>query len=77
MLTRAVAFFSGPVGLATKIVLLALANALGLWAFVALVADGRWIAAASVAFGTAAIDAVYLLPGHRLIPMKSSSPDVS
>jgi arabinogalactan oligomer/maltooligosaccharide transport system permease protein len=70
LLTRLVAFFSGPVGVATKIILLALANALGIWAFVVLLTDGRWIAAASVAFGTAAIDAVYLLPGSRWIPLK-------
>ena len=70
LLARVVAFFSGPVGVGTKIVLLALANALGIWAFFVLLTDGRWIAAGSVAFGTAAIDAVYLLPGSRLIPLK-------
>jgi ABC-type sugar transport system permease subunit len=70
LLTRIVAFFSGPVGVATKIILLALANAVGLWAFFVLLTDGRWIAAGSVAFGTAAIDAVYLLPGNRWIPLK-------
>jgi ABC-type sugar transport system permease subunit len=70
LLTRLVAFFSGPVGVATKIILLALANALGIWAFFVLLTDGRWISAASVAFGTAAIDAVYLLPGNRWIPLK-------
>ena len=64
----------GPVGLATKYVLLALANAVGLWAFTVLLADGRWIVAASVAFGTAAIDVVYLSRGHRPIPMKFLMP---
>jgi arabinogalactan oligomer/maltooligosaccharide transport system permease protein len=65
-----VSAFSGPLGLAMKIVLLALANALGIWAFASLASNDKWLIAAASALATIAIDAIYLLPGHRFIPAK-------
>lgn len=67
---RGIALFSGPLGVVTKYVLLAIANALGIWAFAALLANGNWLIAAAAALTTLAIDAVYLLPGRRHIPLK-------
>jgi arabinogalactan oligomer/maltooligosaccharide transport system permease protein len=73
---RAVGFFSGPVGFGIKIVLLALLNALVLWAVGVLVADGKWIAALIAVAATALIDFVYLYPSRRLVPLKYLVPGV-
>jgi maltose/maltodextrin transport system permease protein len=70
LLTKAVAFFSGPVGLVAKYVLLAIANAVGLYAFTVLLVDGRWIVAAFVALAIVATDVVYLVPRAQVIPLK-------
>jgi len=67
--SRLIATFSGPVGLAVKLVLLALVNALAIWAAVILGRDGRWIALAVLALTTVAIDLVYLSP-RRVVPLK-------
>ncbi|MGH3065516.1 MAG: ABC transporter permease subunit [Gaiellaceae bacterium] len=75
-LVRAVGFFSGSVGFAIKIVLLAILNALVLWAAGVLVADGKWIAALIVLAATALIDLVYLYPSTRLVPLKYLVPGV-
>lgn len=66
-------FFSGTVGLVTKIVLLSIVNAIAVWAFVVLLDHKSWVAAAVLAATTVAIDAVYLsprrwLPGKFLVP---------
>ena len=45
LVARAVGAFSGPVGLAIKLVLLGAVNALALWAVGVLLADERWLAA--------------------------------
>ena len=73
---RAVGFFSGPVGFGIKIVLLALLNALVLWAAGVLVADDKWIAALIALAATALIDFVYLYPSRRLVPLKYLVPGV-
>jgi ABC-type sugar transport system permease subunit len=66
--SRAIAFFSGPVGLAVKIGLLAIVNALAVWAAILLATDHKWVALAVLVASTAIIDAVYLSP--RAYPAK-------
>jgi arabinogalactan oligomer/maltooligosaccharide transport system permease protein len=66
--TRAIAFFSGPVGLAVKIGLLAVVNALAVWAAILLATDHKWVALAVLVASTVTIDAVYLSP--RAYPAK-------
>lgn len=73
---RAVGFFSGPVGFAIKIVLLAALNALVIWAMGVLVADGKWLAALIALAATALIDVVYLYPSRRLVPLKYLVPGI-
>jgi maltose/maltodextrin transport system permease protein len=70
LLARLVAFFSGPVGQVAKYVLLAIANAVGLYSFTVLLADGRWIVAGFVALATIATDVVYLVPRAQVVPLK-------
>ena len=67
--SRAIAFFSGPVGLGLKLLFLGLLNALSLWAAVVLAGDGSWIALAILVAATVAIDAVYMWP-KRVVPLK-------
>ena len=69
LVSRLVGFFSGPVGLALKIGLLAVVNAVAVWALSILAADGKWIAAAVLVAATVAIDVLYLVP-RRAIPLK-------
>jgi len=69
-IARAVGFFSGPVGFAIKLLLLAATNALTVWAIGVLVADEKWIAALAIAAATILIDVVFLVPDRRLIPLK-------
>jgi arabinogalactan oligomer/maltooligosaccharide transport system permease protein len=66
---RAVAFFSGPVGLTVKIVFLALVNALAVWAATVLADEGNWPAFAVLVAATLAIDAIYFLP-RGTVPAK-------
>lgn len=66
---RLVAVFSGTVGLVIKIVFLSLVNALSVWAAVVLAGDEKWIAFLVLVGVTAAIDAIYLIPGWA-IPLK-------
>jgi arabinogalactan oligomer/maltooligosaccharide transport system permease protein len=73
---RAVGFFSGPVGLAIKLALLALLNALVLWAAGVLVRDGNWFAALVALVAVALIDVVYLYPSKQLVPLKYLVPGV-
>ncbi|HZQ65960.1 MAG TPA: ABC transporter permease subunit [Gaiellaceae bacterium] len=54
------AFFSGPVGLVTKIGLLSLSNGLAVWAAYVLVDHRNWVALAVLAAATGLIDYVYL-----------------
>jgi arabinogalactan oligomer/maltooligosaccharide transport system permease protein len=65
---RAIALFSGTVGLAIKIALLAIVNAIAVWAAVRLAADHNWVAIAILALTTIAIDAAYA--ARRAIPLK-------
>jgi arabinogalactan oligomer/maltooligosaccharide transport system permease protein len=70
LVARAVGFFSGPVGLTIKLVLLAVFNAVAVWAIGVLLADGKWVAALAIGAVTLLIDLVYLVPDRRLIPLK-------
>ena len=68
LLPRLVSFFSGSVGLAVKIVLLAASNALAIWALYVLADRKHWVAAGILVAATALVDFVYL--GRRTIPSK-------
>ncbi len=68
LLARAIAGFSGPVGLAFKIVLLSIVNALAIWAATVLANDGKWRPLVLLAVTTAAIDWIYL--SRRTLPLK-------
>jgi arabinogalactan oligomer / maltooligosaccharide transport system permease protein len=70
LLARAIGFFSGTVGLVIKLGLLGVMNALALWAIAILFTDGKWVAAIVIAGATLAIDAAYLVPDRRLVPLK-------
>ncbi|MBA3365064.1 MAG: ABC transporter permease subunit [Actinobacteria bacterium] len=67
--SRLMTAFSGPVGLAVKIVLLGIVNALALWAGVVLAGEGNWLAVGVLVLTTLAIDAIYLLRRGTL-PLK-------
>jgi arabinogalactan oligomer/maltooligosaccharide transport system permease protein len=66
---RLVAVFSGTVGFAIKIALLAVTNALAVWGGTVLAGDEKWIALVVLVAATLAIDAIYLAPG-RAVPAK-------
>lgn len=70
LIARAVSVFSGSVGLAIKLALLALLNALVVWALGVLLVEEKWVAAGAIAASALLIDAIYLLPSRRLIPLK-------
>ncbi len=74
MPSRAVAALSGPIGLALKLFLLALVNALAVWASVILATDEKWIALGVLVIATAAIDFVYL--SRRRYPLKFLIPGI-
>ena len=67
--TRAVVAFSGSLGLAVKIALLSIVNAIGLWAFLVLAHRQQWIGALVVVAVTVGMDVLYLVPG-RALPLK-------
>jgi arabinogalactan oligomer/maltooligosaccharide transport system permease protein len=70
IVARSIAAFSGTPGLVIKIVILALTNAVGVWAGVVLVDRSRWVALAILVAATAAIDLVYLVPRKWTVPAK-------
>jgi len=65
---RLLSSFSGTVGVAIKIALLSLSNAVAVWAAYVLVDRRHWIAVAVLALATAAIDLLYF--GRRTLPAK-------
>jgi arabinogalactan oligomer / maltooligosaccharide transport system permease protein len=65
---RAVAAFSGTVGFAVKIALLAVTNGIAVWAASVLISKHNWIAFAVLAAATVGIDAIYL--SRRAYPAK-------
>ena len=70
LLARALPAFSGTTGLVLKLVLLAGANAIGLYGAVKLLTDGAVVSGLVVLAATAAIDAVYLLSSRGVVPLK-------
>jgi arabinogalactan oligomer / maltooligosaccharide transport system permease protein len=66
--SRAVAVFSGWLGLALKIFLLCILNAVAVWAGIVLAGEDKWVAVAVLAATTIAIDVAYL--GRRSLPLK-------
>jgi len=66
--TRLIATFSGPVGLGMKIGLLAIVNAIGVWAATVLGGRHSWIATGVVVAVTLAIDGLYFM--KRAVPAK-------
>jgi arabinogalactan oligomer/maltooligosaccharide transport system permease protein len=68
--SRAIAAMSGTRGLAVKIVLLSLTNALAAWAAVVLIGRSDWIALVVLLAATAVVDVVYLLPRRWTVPAK-------
>jgi arabinogalactan oligomer / maltooligosaccharide transport system permease protein len=66
--SRLIAAFSGTIGLSIKIVLLAILNAIAVWAGVVLADDGKWPALAVLVGSTLALDAIYL--SKRAVPAK-------
>lgn len=68
LLARLIAGFSGPVGLAVKIALLSVVNALAIWAATVLADDGKWRVLVLLGVTTAAIDWIYL--SKRTLPLK-------
>jgi arabinogalactan oligomer/maltooligosaccharide transport system permease protein len=68
LLPRLISFFSGTVGVAMKIALLSLSNALAVWAAYVLLDRRQWIAVAVLAVATIVIDALYF--GRRTTPAK-------
>ncbi len=70
LIARAIAFFSGSVGLTIKIALLSASNALAIWAAYVLITHHRWPAVAVLAATTVLIDWIYLVPRRRTLPAK-------
>jgi arabinogalactan oligomer/maltooligosaccharide transport system permease protein len=58
--SRVVAVFSGPIGFALKILLLAVLNAVAIWAGVILAGEEKWVAVAVLAATTLFIDWAYM-----------------
>jgi arabinogalactan oligomer / maltooligosaccharide transport system permease protein len=67
--SHAVAALSGTVGFGIKIALLAIVNAVAVWAAFVLATDEKWLPLGVLVVATLAIDAVYLIP-RRAIPLK-------
>ena len=73
MTPRLISAFSGAVGVAVKVVLLSLMNALAVWAAYVLITRSHWIAVGVLAVATLLIDVLYLaqrgtVPAKFLIP---------
>jgi arabinogalactan oligomer/maltooligosaccharide transport system permease protein len=68
--TRLITTFSGTVGLAIKIALLSIVNALAIWAIVVLVDHHKWKVVALVVAATAGLDAIYLINARWTLPLK-------
>jgi arabinogalactan oligomer/maltooligosaccharide transport system permease protein len=74
LLARAIAVFSGSVGLAIKLAFLCVTNALAVWAVYVLITRSHWIAVAILAVATVLIDGVYLVPRSWTAPAKFMVP---
>jgi arabinogalactan oligomer/maltooligosaccharide transport system permease protein len=72
---RLISFFSGTVGLVTKVALLSISNALAIWAGFVLIQRHQWIGLAVLALATLFIDLLYF-GGRRALPLKFLIPGV-
>ncbi|HVP74587.1 MAG TPA: ABC transporter permease subunit [Gaiellaceae bacterium] len=70
LIPRLISAFSGTAGLAVKIGLLAVSNALAVWAMYVLATRGDWLPVGVLAAVTVAIDAVYMSERARSLPLK-------
>jgi arabinogalactan oligomer/maltooligosaccharide transport system permease protein len=70
LIARSIAAFSGTVGYAIKIALLAASNALAAWAAYVLIDHQRWPALAVLVVSTALIDWIYMVPKSWALPAK-------
>ncbi len=70
MIARSIAVFSGTVGYAIKLALLAASNALAAWAVYVLIDHHRWPALGAVVVSTLLIDWLYLVPRTWTLPAK-------
>ncbi|MGZ4291576.1 MAG: ABC transporter permease subunit [Gaiellaceae bacterium] len=70
IIARSIALFSGTVGFAIKLMLLAGSNALVAWAVYVLASHHRWPALAVAVAATALIDWLYLVPRSWTLPAK-------
>jgi arabinogalactan oligomer/maltooligosaccharide transport system permease protein len=66
--SRLIATFSGPVGLAVKIALLSIVNALAVWSLTTLASRDKWVPFIVLALSTLAIDWIYFM--RRAVPLK-------
>jgi arabinogalactan oligomer/maltooligosaccharide transport system permease protein len=66
--TRLISTFSGPTGLALKIALLAIVNALAVWSLTVLASRDKWVPLIVLAAATIAIDWIYFM--RRAVPLK-------
>jgi arabinogalactan oligomer/maltooligosaccharide transport system permease protein len=67
---RLISAFSGTTGFAVKIAVLAMTNALAVWALYVLMTRGDWIAVGILAAATLGIDAVYMSRRAGALPLK-------
>jgi arabinogalactan oligomer/maltooligosaccharide transport system permease protein len=70
MPSRLIASFSGTAGLAVKLVLLAIMNAIAVWAAIILAQQDKWPALVALAAATLAIDLIYLSNRAGAVPLK-------
>ena len=70
MPSRLIASFSGTVGLAVKLVLLAIMNAIAVWAAIILAQQDKWPALVVLAAATLAIDLIYFSKRAGAVPLK-------
>ena len=66
--SRLIATFSGPVGLAMKIALLSVVNAVAIWSLTTLASRDKWVPFIVLALATIAIDWIYFM--RRAVPLK-------
>ncbi|MGZ8708005.1 MAG: ABC transporter permease subunit [Gaiellaceae bacterium] len=66
--SRLIATFSGPVGLAVKIALLSIVNAVAVWSLTTLASRDKWVPFIVLALTTIAIDWIYFM--RRAVPLK-------
>jgi arabinogalactan oligomer/maltooligosaccharide transport system permease protein len=70
LIARSIAAFSGTVGFAIKIALLAAVNALAAWAVYVLISHHRWLALGVLIAATLLLDWLYLVPRAWTLPAK-------